>query len=133
MKRWKHVVAAVCMAILLSNGSVWADGHQGPPAMQVVAVDTQGNTEAYLEAIGDMPVLLARLSPGAQAKVYEAAYSGQSTGNVYVVITFPSLEELARATSKLNNDKQWQAMIKRLDDTGRTLTSNSILMDRTPK
>ncbi len=133
MKHWKHVVAAICMAILLCNGSVWADGHQGPSAIQVVAVDTQGNTEAYLKAISAMPTLLAKLSPGAEVKVYEAAYSGQSTGRVYVVITFPSLTSLAESTDKLNADQQWQAMIRGLDATGRTLTSNSILMDRTPK
>lgn len=133
MKNWKHIVAALCMAILLCNGSVWADGHAGPAAVQVVAVDTHGKTDEYLKGIQSLPKVMARLSPGADVRVYEAAFSGQSTGTVYVVITFPSLDALAKATAKTSQDKEWQSVIEKLDAMGRTLTSNSVLMDRTPK
>ena len=133
MKLAKIFTCMLFLVLSLGVSKAWAEHHEGRPATQVVAVDTHGKTAEYLEGLKALPGALARLAPGAEFRVYEAAFAGPDTGDVYIVISFPSMAALSAATAKISADKEWGDVVKKLEAMGRTLESNSILMDRTPK
>ena len=101
--------------------------------VQVIAIDTNGNTGAYLENVKELFAYQKELAPEAKSRVYLAGLSGTTTGTVYVIIKYPSMVYMANTFSRFKADEKWRKMRTDLaQKTGRKIISNSLLYDVTP-
>ena len=100
--------------------------------LQVVRIDTHDNTGAYLEGLRVTLARLAELAPDTKARVWQARFSGDTTGTIYVTIEYPDMASFAASGKVIANDEAWADSIKALEATGRTIESQSLLADVTP-
>ena len=131
----KLYVNSMCSLILAAGFLAAAIDSEadGPAAVQVVTVDTHGNTTAYIAALEPLIDLLQGFSPKATLEVLEATFAGDETGMVYIVIRYPDMTHLAHANRLTSTSKEWTMAVRRLEATGRTLKGSEILEDRTPR
>ena len=124
-------VCVVMVGVFLISGPSQAQEDSGT-VMQVVTIDTHGNTAAYLASLKAVLERIEELEPESSARVWEASISGDTVGTVYVVVEYPSLVSFAAATEKSVADEAFTKAIAALVATGRTVESTSVLRDVTP-
>ena len=125
---------AVCVAmvgVFLISGSSSAQ-EDSDAVLQVIRIDTHGNTEAYVAALKAVLDRTEELAPESNSRVWVATMSGDTTGTVYVVIEYPSMAAFAAATDKTLADEALTKGIAALAETGRTVESQSLLREITP-
>ena len=129
------VISTSMMLLSLAVGSIFplsAMAAEDSPVVELVTVDTQGNTKAYLNNVKGVLARMKTLAPKMNNRVYRSLYGGTETGIIYVVNEFPSLTYLAEAVKKFENDEEYINGLKILGKTERKLISESILVDVTP-
>ena len=126
------LVACVVMAgVFLIPGSSPAQ-EDSEAVLQVIRIDTHGNTSAYITSLKAVLDRLEELSPESSSRVWEATLAGDSTGAVYVVTEYSSLAAFAAANAETVADEALAEGIAALAATGRTVESTSILTEITP-
>lgn len=124
----------VCVAmvgVFLISGSSQAE-EDSDTVLQVVTIDTHGNTAAYVASLRAVLDRIEELAPESNSRVWEATFSGDTTGTVYVVIEHPSMASFAAATEKSFADEAYTKGVAALAATGRTVESRSVLREITP-
>ena len=124
----------LCVAmvgVFLISGSSQAE-EDSNTVLQVVTIDTHGNTAAYVASLKAVLDRLEELAPESNSRVWEATMSGDTTGTVYVVIEYPSMAAFAAATETVFVDEAWIKGVAALAETGRTVESQSLLSEITP-
>jgi hypothetical protein len=124
-------VCVVMVGLFLISGPSPAQ-EDSDTVSQVVRIDTHGNTAAYLAAVKAVLDRIEALAPESNSRVWEATFSGDTTGTVYVVIEYPSMASFAAATEKSFADEAFTKGVAALAATGRTVESNSVLREITP-
>ncbi len=125
------IVCVVMVGVFLISGPSQAQEDSGA-VMQVVTIDTHGNTAAYLASVKAVLERIEELAPESNSRVWEATCSGDTTGTVYVVIEYPSMASFAAATENLFADESFTKGVAALVATGRTVESTSVLREVTP-
>jgi hypothetical protein len=101
--------------------------------VQVMAIDTHGNTNAYLENVKIVIDRQNQVVPGLRTKIYQAGLAGTDVGTLYVVVEFASMKSMVESVAKLQADAEWNRLRKIVAaKTDRTMISNSLLHDITP-
>jgi len=101
--------------------------------VQIIAIDTNGNTNAYIENAKELFAYQKELAPESESRVYLARFSGTTTGTVYVIVKYPSMVYMANTFKSFRADEKWKKMRADLaKKTGRKIISNSLLYDVTP-
>ncbi len=118
-----------CLIVCASLTPLYAQ--DGPPVLRVVAVDTQGNTADYIRLVKPVLERAKQVVPGMDYRIYEAVFAGDETRTVYVAISYPTLQRLAEAHVKVEVDEEYRRLVAALGKTGRTILSDSVLVDRT--
>ncbi len=124
-------VCVVMVGVFLISGSSPAQ-EDSDTVLQVVRIDTHGNTAAYVASLKAVLDRIEELAPESNSRVWEATFSGDTTGTVYVVIEYPSMASFAAATEKSFADEAFTKGVAALAATGRTVESNSVLREITP-
>ena len=125
------VKAIVSISILLIVPAQVAAEEQA--VVQVMTIDTHGNTKAYLENVKTVIDRQNQVVPGLRTKIYQAGLAGTDTGKLYVVVEFASMKAMAESLAKLQADAEWNRLRKIVvAKTERTMISNSLLHDITP-
>jgi hypothetical protein len=124
------VLLGVTIAALILLGTVGEARAQA--VAQVVSVDVKGDLDGYLAVVKDLQAVVKRVTPNAAIRIWQATLAGDGTGNVFVVIEHPSLEDYAKNTGKLQADAEWPKLIERFPKTGREILSNSLISEVTP-
>jgi len=124
-------VCVVMVGVFLISGSSPAQ-EDSDTVSQVVRIDTHGNTAAYLASLKAVLDRIEALAPESNSRVWEATFSGDTTGTVYVVIEYPSMAAFASASDKISADEAFAKGVAALAETGRTVESDSLLMEITP-
>ena len=133
MKNMKFAMT-VCVAmagVFLISGSSLAE-EDSDTVLQVLTIDTHGNTAAYVASLKAVLDRIEELAPESNLRVWEATFSGDTIGTVYVVIEYPSMTAFASASDKISADEAFTKRVAALAETGRTVESNSILREITP-
>ncbi len=121
------------LIFLLFIGLSFGANADSQKVVQVIAVDTNGNTGAYLENVKELFAYQKKLAPEAKSRVYLAGLSGTTTGTVYVIVKYPNVVYMANTFTSFKADEKWKKMRADLvQKTGRKLISNSLLYDVTP-
>ncbi len=124
----------VCLAmvgVFLISGASQAE-EDSDTVLEVVQIDTHGNTAAYVASLKAVLDRIKELAPESNSRVWEATFSGDTTGTVYVVVEYPSMASLAAATEKFAADETFTKGVAALAETGRTVESRSVLREITP-
>ena len=124
----------VCLAmvgVFLISGSSLAE-EDSDTVLQVVTIDTHGNTAAYVASLKAVLDRIEELAPESNSRVWEATFAGNKTRTVYVAIEYPSMAAFAAAAEKTLADEAFTKGVAALAATGRTLESNSVLREITP-
>ena len=101
--------------------------------VQVMTIDTHGNTKAYLENVKTVIDRQNQVVPGLRTKIYQAGLAGTDVGTLYVVVEFTSMQSMAESLAKLQADAEWNRLRKiAAVKTERTMLSHSLLYDITP-
>ncbi len=127
-------VMTVCVAMVgacLISGSSLAE-EDSDTVLQIVTIDTHGNTAAYVASLKAVLDRIEELAPESNSRVWQATFSGDTTGTVYVVIEYPNMASFAAATETSGADEAFTEGVAALAATGRTLESNSVLREITP-
>ena len=121
------------LVFLLFIGLSFGANAANQKVVQVIAIDTNGNTGAYLENVKELFAYQKELAPEAKSRVYLAGLSGTTTGTVYVIVKYPSMVYMANTFTSFKADEKWKKMRADLaQKTGRKIISNSVLYDVTP-
>ncbi len=121
------------LVFLLFIGLSFGANADNQNVVQVIAIDTNGNTGAYLENVKELFAYQKELAPEAKSRVYLAGLSGTTTGTVYVIVKYPSMVYMANTFTSFKADEKWKKMRADLaKKTGRKIISNSLLYDVTP-
>ncbi len=121
------------LVFLLFIGLSFVANADSQNIVQVIAIDTNGNTGAYLENVKELFAYQKELAPEAKSRVYLAGLSGTTTGTVYVIVKYPNMVYMANTFTSFKADEKWKKMRADLvKKTGRKLISNSLLYDVTP-
>jgi hypothetical protein len=117
----KVLFAAACGLFLGISGLASAEA-----VLLAVGVDVNpGKLEQYVSTVSKGNAVIERLGVEGTLRIWQASVAGQATGGVVVGIEYPSLAAYADATTKMQADSEWQAMISGLADI-RTLTGTSL-------
>ncbi len=132
----KNITSAMTMCVVMvgvflisSSSPAQEDSNT---VLQVVTIDTHGNTATYVASLKAVLDRIEELAPESNSRVWEATFSGDTTGTVYVVIEYPSMAAFASASDKISADEAFAKAVAALAETGRTVESNSILTEITP-
>ena len=108
-------------------------GAEGPTALQVVSVDVKEKNQAkYLEKLGNAQAIFARLGLPA-FRVWQSTLAGPNTGGLTIGIEYADMASFAAGQAKLQADAEWLKWLENLRNWDKsTVTSNSILIERTP-
>ena len=120
--------------VLLVGLSVAATASaEGPTALQVVSVDVNAKNQAkYLEKLAKAQTIFARLDLPA-FRVWQATLAGPNTGGLTIGIQYADMASFAAGQAKLQADAEWLKWLENLRNWDKsTVTSNSILIERTP-
>jgi len=121
------------LVFLLFIGLSFGANADNQNVVQVIAIDTNGNTGAYLENVKELFAYQKELAPEAETRVYLAGLSGTTTGTIYVIVKYPDIVYMANTFKSFKADEKWKKMRADLaQKTGRKIISNSVLYDVTP-
>ncbi len=121
------------LVFLLFIGLSFGANAANQKVVQVIAIDTNGNTGAYLENVKKLFAYQKELAPEAETRVYLAGLSGTTTGTIYVIVKYPDIVYMANTFKSFRADEKWKKMRADLaKKTGRKIISNSLLYDVTP-
>jgi len=121
------------LVFLLFIGLSFGANADNQNVVQVIAIDTNGNTGAYLENVKELFAYQKELAPEAKSRVYLAGLSGTTTGTVYVIVKYPDIVYMANTFKSFKADEKWKKIRADLaQKTGRKIISNSVLYDVTP-
>ena len=103
------------------------------PVMQITVVDTHGNQQAYLSLVKLVIERQHVVAPGIDTKIFRATFAGESTGLLYIVLTYPNVQFMIDAHGKLEGDVEWNRLRKEVAlKTERTIQSDSLFSEVTP-
>ena len=118
------------LVFLLFIGLSFGANADSQIVVQVLAIDTNGNTGAYLENVKGLFAYQKEIAPEAKTRVYLAGLSGTTTGTVYVIVEYPSMVYMANSFKSFKANEKWKKMRADLaQKTGRKIISNSLLYD----
>jgi len=123
-------VLVIAFTVLAFHAAVEAEEQR---VVEWVRIDTHGGTDIYLDGLADALARMKALAPEMNSRAFEAAYAGRDTGSVYVMNDYPNLDYMAKTLRILKQDIEWQQALERLRATGRTIESESLLFEVTPR
>jgi cell fate (sporulation/competence/biofilm development) regulator YlbF (YheA/YmcA/DUF963 family) len=128
------VVSRTSWSLVLVAALCLASAHEARAAAvwQVLSVQIQGDSQAWLDRVKQANVIRTRLNV-ATVRVAQATLAGEVTGTYFVDSEYPSLAAYADAVAKLEADAEWQALLKQFRAaTDSKVVASALYVDRTP-
>ena len=126
-----RVIHAVMLACLFSV-PVAAEG-EDEAVIEVTVVKVHGSTSEYLSKVKAILDVIKKHEPRAEPRVYQAAFSGTTYGEIHISTRYPSFAALAAANPKIVNDPDHHRAIEELAAVDREIISHYMLRDKTPE
>ena len=102
------------------------------PILALIGIDTHGNNDAYVEASKKIHERYYKVIENASVSVYQAMFTGESTGRINIIVGFDSLADMEKSEEKTANDVELTRLFAERDKIGATIVSQSLLRDVTP-
>jgi len=108
------------LVFLLFIGLSFGANATNQKVVQVIAIDTNGNTGAYLENVKKLFAYQKELAPEVETRVYLAGLSGTTTGTIYVIVKYPDIVYMANTFKSFRADEKWKKNEGRFGTKDRT-------------
>lgn len=102
------------------------------PIEVLYVIDTHGNNDAYVEGSKKIHERYYEVFSNGDLSVYEAMFTGESTGRIYILVGFPSMADIEKREEKVANDAELTRLFAERDKIGATIVSRSLGRDVTP-
>lgn len=132
MKKSIAILSAVLFVIIGFALPIQANAADETTVVQVITINTNGNTAAWLEAYKPLSARLDKLNTRATAHVYEAQFAGTETGMLNIVVKFPSMAYMEERRLKNQGDPEIGKLLPALMKTGMNVEANSLFRDMAP-
>lgn len=127
---WLLGLTVLLVMAIAAPGTSFAED---PPAItQVYVMDTNGQTDVFLNEAKNNEKIYARLGIKATRRYMRATLAGSGVGRILLAIDYPNLASMAEAQARLANDPEWQKYGEKLAAAGIAAESNSVWVDITP-
>ena len=100
--------------------------------MSLYEIDTHGNNEAYVEGSKKIHERYYEIFSDGDLSVYEATFTGESAGRIYILVGFPSMAAMEKEEEKVANDAELTRLFAERDKIGATIVSRTLGRDVTP-
>ena len=106
-------------AVIALPATALAQGtNQRRPVRDVLIADVNNDLTGFLDRIKRIEGVNRRLGLGAELRVFQATFAGAQTGEVYVYWELPSFVAFAEAETKLHDDPEYRAILRRWQRPG---------------
>jgi hypothetical protein len=117
---------------LHSNRAPEQDRDFDSPIVSLYAIDTHGNNDAYVEGSKKIHERYYKVIKNASVSVYEAMFTGESTGRIYIIVGVENMAAIDKNEEKIANDEELTRLFAERDKIGAAIVSLSLLRDVTP-
>ena len=117
---------------LYLNRAPEQDKDVNSPIEVVYVIDTHGNNDAFVGGSKKIHERFYKVIDNGTLSIYEAAFTGDTTGMIYIVVGSPSMADLEKWEEKIANDEELTGLFAERDKIGATIVSQSLLRDVTP-
>jgi hypothetical protein len=97
-----------------------------------MSVRVEGDPSAYFALIGKFAALQKKLGTP-QSRVWQGTAAGEDTGAIWILNSYPSVTAMDEAQKKVEADPDWQGLVREARGMKRTVLTNFLVRDRTPK
>ena len=122
--------AVLVLLSFVASGQVSAQ--EAPKVINVLSVDTGGDTAAFLEFTKRAKAIAEQYGGTGNQRVWQSSFAGPNTGTVVVAIEYPSMVSMAQTQAKVNSSPEWQKFIADFQATEMRVVSNSVSVEITP-
>ena len=126
-----RIVSGLCALLFLLTAMPVDSSAQSVAQVTTVEVPA-GRVDDYMAGLEKILALIERVSPESEARAWQATIAGTSSNPISVVVEFDSLEAWAAGGARFLEDPAYQALIRELEATGRTIVSVSLATEITP-
>lgn len=131
VKRFIAACLLIPVALMVASPAE-AQEHDGP-VMQITILDTHDKTDLYLTLVRKTITRQNIVAPGIKTRIFRGTFAGPSTGLLYLVLEYPSMDFMVKAQARLALDAEWDRLRRDVGvQTARTLVSDSLFADVTP-
>ena len=102
------------------------------PILALIGIDTHGNNDAFVEGSKKIHERYYKVIENASVSVYEAMYTGESTGRINIIVGFDSMTDMEKREEKAANDAELTRLFSERDKIGATIVSRVLIRDVTP-
>ena len=117
---------------LYLNRAPEQDKDVNSPIVIIYEIDTHGNNDAYVEGSKKIHERYYEIFSDGDLSVYEAMFTGESAGRIYILGGFPSMTAMEKREEKVANDAELTRLFAERDKIGATIVSRTLGRDVTP-
>ena len=122
--------AVLVLLSFVASGQVSAQ--EAPKVINVLSVDTGGDTAAFLEFTKRAKAIGDQHGGTGNQRVWLSSFAGPNTGTVVVAVEYPSAVSMAQSQAKVNSSPEWQKFVADFQASGMRVISNSVSVEITP-
>ena len=126
------LLSVLALAFSLILGVAQASAQEAPKVINVLAVDTGGDTDKFLGFAKRAREITEKNGGTGNQRVWLSTLAGPNTGTVIVAVEYPSMVSMAQTQAKVNSTPEWQAFIGDFQKSGMRVVSSSLSVEITP-
>ncbi len=126
------LLSVLGLAFTLFLGVAQASAQEAPKVINVISVDTGGDTDKFLALAKRAREIAEKNGGTGNQRVWLSTLAGPNTGTVIVAVEYPSMVSMAQTQAKVNATPEWQAFIDDFQKSGMRVVSNSVSVEITP-
>ena len=130
----RHAIlfSGLSLAFVLVLGVGPAGAQEAPKVINVLSIDTGGDTDGFLKFAKRAQELTAKHGGTGSQRVFLSTLAGPNTGSVIVAVEYPNMVSMAQSQAKVNSTKDWQKFIADFQKSGMRVLSSSLSSEITP-
>jgi hypothetical protein len=126
------LLSVLALAFTLVLGIGQASAQEPPKVINVLAIDTGGDTDKFLEFAKRARQITEQHGGTGNQRVWLSTLAGPNTGSVVVAVEYPSMVSMAQSQAKVNSTPEWQKFVDDFQESGMGVRSNSLSFEITP-
>ena len=130
--RYAILLSGLALALTFTLGVGQAGAQEAPKVINVLSIDTGGDTDAFLEFAKRAQELQTKHGGTGNQRVWLSTLSGPTTGTVFVAVEYANLVAMAQSQAKVGATPDWQKFVAEFQKSGMRVVSNSLSTEVTP-
>ena len=122
----------LALALTFTLGVGQAGAQEAPKVINVLSVDTGGDTDAFLVFAKRARELQSKHGGTGNQRVWLSTLAGPNTGSVIVAVEYASLVAMAQSQAKVGATPEWQKFVADFQKSGMRVLSSSLSTEITP-